>query len=56
MLKLLTRAFEPVSRIRCVDVDHEATFAAFREGLAQAIVERRIRHEPRVVSLLRAVR
>lgn len=58
MAQFLKRAVEPLVRLTTVhEVDHEATFGAFARNVGRALVERRVREEPRVVSFpMRRVR
>ncbi|GAB5376173.1 MAG: hypothetical protein AcusKO_26350 [Acuticoccus sp.] len=54
MVAFLKRAAQPLVRLTTVeDVDHERVFRAFAHNVGRALVERRVREEPRVVSFPR---
>ena len=54
MVDILRRVAAPVLRLTTVrEVDHHRTFGAFARHLGRALVERRVREEPRIVSFPR---
>mgnify|MGYP000097224942 CR=1 FL=1 len=54
MVAFLKHAARPLVRLTTAhEVNHEATFRAFAQNVGRALVERRVREEPRVVSFPR---
>jgi len=51
MVELLRRTAGPILRLTTVEeVDHETAFREFAQNVGRALVERRAREEPRVIS------